>query len=122
MNLEALAVDVIRPALQKTNLVCSLCCTRKSRCTMFTSDVSPSATSNCRNAWPVLQILFRHRRKKQSSRKRRPNQIHYRADNFFVACFIPKVMCKIMKMFYGTIRHQQAVLPVKVISALSRTL
>src|SRR5712664_1821764 len=47
--------------------------------------------------------------------------IRYRADNLFVAGLVPKAMCKIMKMLYRTIRHQQAMLPVKVTSALRCT-
>src|SRR5229473_8002206 len=47
--------------------------------------------------------------------------IRYRADNFFVACLVSKAVCKIMKMLYRTIRHQQAMLPVKVISTLRCT-
>src|SRR6266849_8956555 len=47
--------------------------------------------------------------------------IRDRADDFFVARLVPKTMCKIMKMLYRTIRHQQAMLPVEVISALRCT-
>src|SRR5229473_109785 len=48
--------------------------------------------------------------------------IHDRAENFFVACLVSQAMCKIMKMFYRTVRHQQPMLQVKVTSALRRTL
>src|SRR5207245_5384756 len=48
--------------------------------------------------------------------------IHYRADNFVVACLVRKRMCKIMKMLYRTIRHQQPMLIIKVTFALRRTL
>ena len=48
--------------------------------------------------------------------------IHDRADNFFVAGLVPKTMGTIMKMLYRTIRHQQSMLPIKVIYALRRTL
>src|SRR5258706_997916 len=47
--------------------------------------------------------------------------IHYRADNFVVACLVRKGMCEIMKMLYRTIRHQQPMLIIKVTSALRRT-
>src|SRR5258707_1193458 len=47
--------------------------------------------------------------------------IHDRADNLFVARFVLNAMCKIMNMLYRTIRHQQPVLAVKVMSALRRT-
>src|SRR6476620_655074 len=48
--------------------------------------------------------------------------IHDRADNFFVARLVPEAMCKIMKMLYRTIRHQQPMLIIKVSSALRGTL
>src|SRR6266436_2349399 len=48
--------------------------------------------------------------------------VGHRADNFFVACLVSQATCKIMKMFYRTVRHQQPMLQVKVTSALRRTL
>src|ERR1700730_16662878 len=48
--------------------------------------------------------------------------VRYRADNFYIACLVPKAMCKIMKMLYRTIRHQQPMLIIKVTSAPRRTL
>ena len=47
--------------------------------------------------------------------------IRYRADDLVVAGLVPKAMCKMMKMLYRTIRHQQAMLPVKASSALRCT-
>src|SRR5580700_2102879 len=47
--------------------------------------------------------------------------IRDRADNFVVAGLVSNAMCKIMKMLDRTIRHQQAMLPVKVMSALRCT-
>jgi hypothetical protein len=35
--------------------------------------------------------------------------IHYRADNIVVASFVHKVMWKIMKMLYRTIRQHQPI-------------
>src|SRR5262249_29762516 len=48
--------------------------------------------------------------------------IHYRADNFFVADLVPYRLCKIKNMLYGTIRHQQPMLKFEVMSALRRAL
>src|SRR5580704_14902517 len=47
--------------------------------------------------------------------------VHDRADNLFVARLVPNGMRKIMKMLYRTIRHQQPMLPVKLMSALHCT-
>jgi hypothetical protein len=47
--------------------------------------------------------------------------IRDRAGNFFVAGLVPEAMCTIMKMLDRTIRHQQAMLPVKAIAALRCT-
>ncbi len=43
--------------------------------------------------------------------------VHDRADNLFVARLVPNGMRKIMKMLYRTIRHQQPMLPVELMSA-----
>src|ERR1700745_207042 len=48
--------------------------------------------------------------------------IQDRADNFFITCLVLKAMCKIVKMLYRTIRHQQPMFIVKVTSALRRAL
>ena len=45
-----------------------------------------------------------------------------RADDLFVAGFVPHAMCEIVKMLDRTIRHQQPMLVVKVTSALRGTL
>ncbi len=55
-------------------------------------------------------------------RKLAVRDIHYCADNFVVACLVRKGMCKVVKMLYRTIRHQQPMLIIKVTSALRRTL
>src|ERR1700693_2882782 len=47
--------------------------------------------------------------------------VHDRADNLFVARLVPNGVRKITNMLYRTIRHQQPMLPVEVMSALRCT-